>query len=174
MVPAHDRPQGQKVWPEIVPDLKAKFLEEYVANGGVITHAAKAIGVAPATPRNWMRQDPSFLAQFEVARQEANDTIRTEIVRRAVEGWDEEVYQNGHFVGTVHKYDSNLLMFYAKSRMPEFRERVDITSDGQHLNAHETIVEAANDPEASELVNRLIERLASVGDGSDGAGENSI
>ncbi|MGZ3603296.1 MAG: hypothetical protein ACXVDF_25560, partial [Ktedonobacterales bacterium] len=134
-------------------------------------------GVTTATIYNWRKADEEFRLAWEWAHQEANDTIRREISRRAIEGWDEPVYQGGKLVGYTRKYSDSLLTFLAKSRMPEFRERVDITSNDQHINAHETIVEAAHDPETTDLAARLLERLAGTGTGfgpdASGAGLDS-
>lgn len=151
---------SHQVWPDAIPQMKADFITEYIVNGGVLKAAADSIGVTTQTIRNWKKADPAFAADFEAAQADANDTIRREIVRRAVEGWDEAVYQNGRFVGYVHKYSDNLLMFHAKSRMLEYRDRVDITSNDQHIAQAMTIVDAVQDDQASELAAQLVERLA--------------
>lgn len=166
----HTRRTGPIQWPDDIPAIKAAFLEEYVANGGIIAHAANAAGVSRETIRNWARRDEQFALAFEDAKQEANDTLRRELVRRATEGWQHEVYQQGRFVGYETVKSDNLLMFLMKSRMPEFRDRVDITSNDQHINARETIVEAANDAETTDLAARLLERLAGTGIGPDASG----
>src|SRR5205807_601275 len=60
---------------------------------------------------------------YHLADAAANAHIEAEIRRRAMEGWDEPVYQQGARVGTVRKYSDTLLIFYAKRRMPEYREK---------------------------------------------------
>lgn len=166
----HTRTQGQMVWPDCIPDMKAGFLEEFVANGGVVTGAAKAVGTTSRTIYNWLKADPEFKDAFEDARQAANDTLRREIHRRAVEGWEEPVYQGGNLVGYTRKYSDTLLIFQAKARMPEYRDRMDITSNDQHINAHETIVEAVNDEQTTALAAELLERLTNIGNDTGRAG----
>jgi hypothetical protein len=52
--------------------------------------------------------------------------IEVEIYRRAVFGWEEEVYQQGEFAGTMRKFDSRLLEMLAKRHIPEFKERFEV------------------------------------------------
>jgi hypothetical protein len=47
-----------------------------------------------------------------------------EIRRRAIEGWNDPVYQMGQRVGSVRKYSDVLLIFLAKRLMPEYRDKV--------------------------------------------------
>jgi hypothetical protein len=50
------------------------------------------------------------------------------MVRRALVGWKEPVYQGGKEVGTIRKFSDNLLIFLLKGKRPEvFRERHELT-----------------------------------------------
>ena len=76
-----------------------------------------------------IRTDEDWADRWENAKETGNDAIRDEVARRGMRGVLEPVYHEGRVVGRRRKYSDNLLMFYAKSRMPEFRENVHV-SDG--------------------------------------------
>jgi hypothetical protein len=58
------------------------------------------------------------------------DAIRDEVRRRAIEGWDESVYQRGQLVGHVRKFSDALLMMEAKRRDPSYRENPHVEVTG--------------------------------------------
>jgi hypothetical protein len=151
-------------------EAQATFLEAF-AECGIIRSAAKAAGIARQTVYDWKNNDPAFAARYEVAEADANDVLREEIRRRAVDGWDEPVYQGGDLVGTIRRYDSGLLKFIAQSRMPEFRDRLDVTSGDETLGAHERINAIVNDPQAASLACDLLSRVGrSAPTGGDASG----
>jgi hypothetical protein len=154
------------------PALKSAFLEA-LAECGVIRTAANKAGIDRKSVYNWKANDPVFAELFDVAIEDANDAIRQEIRRRAVEGWLEPVYQQGQKVGTIRKYSDGLLRFLATSRMPEFRERVDVTTAGQPISYAAII----SDPISADLAAQLAERAtvlpATPGEHASGTGENS-
>lgn len=84
------------------------------------------------------RMDPEFAAAWADALQEACANVESEIHRRAVEGWDEPVYQRGELVGTVTKYSDRLLELRAKGLMPERYaiERRDVKVSGEITHQH--------------------------------------
>ncbi len=124
------------------------FLEAYAEHANVLL-AARAAGIHRTTVYKWQEHDTDFAFAFNQAKEDAKDTLRAEIYRRAVEGWDEPVYQLGKYRGVVRKYDSTLLIFQAKMMMPEYREKqsVDVTStSAQDMQViQETIMQALAD-----------------------------
>ena len=139
------------------------FLQAYVVCGS-ISDATKAVVVRGQplgrnAPAVWIRQFPEFADKMAVAREEVNDQIEKEIYRRAVEGWDEPVYQGGAQVGTIHKYDSTLLIFMAKANMPEkYRDKYEGANIGPTFNfAGNDVVRAIAALQPDEL-ERLAER----------------
>lgn len=59
------------------------------------------------------------------------DRCEDAALTRAVDGWEEPVWHQGVQVGTVRKYDSQLLMFLLRARRPEkYRERAEIRHQG--------------------------------------------
>lgn len=107
---------------------KELFLDAF-AEHGIVLKAAQAAGVSRRVVYQWLEHDETFTFAFNQAKEDAKDTIKAEIYRRAKEGWDEEVYQLAQFAGTVRKYSDTLLIFHAKMLMPEYRDKqhIDIT-----------------------------------------------
>jgi hypothetical protein len=94
-------------------------------------------------------------------------------VSRAVDGWEEAVYQGGRQVGTVRKFDSALLMFMLRARRPEtYRERTEIRHESgvRQLTDDELRVrrELGRDPEyaaaAETMAAKLTEKLRAEGE----------
>lgn len=109
---------------------KELFLDAF-AECGIILRSAQVAGISRRTVYKWLEHDEEFALAYHQAKEDAKDVVRAEIHRRAVEGWDEEVYQLAKFAGTVHKYSDTLLIVRAKALMPEeYRERQQIEHTG--------------------------------------------
>jgi hypothetical protein len=86
----------------------------------------------------WQEHDETFALKFQVAEQEANDVIRAELFKRAVQGIEKPVVSMGKVVYQDGKplmervYSDNLLSLLAKARMPEFRDK-------QSVDLHATV-----------------------------------
>jgi hypothetical protein len=111
--------------------VQALFLNS-LATSGIILHACRTAGVARQTIDYWREHDAKFAERYAEARADADDVIRAEIQRRAIEGFERRKSlhksdgQGGLVldrVEAVTEYSDLLLIFLAKSRMPEFRER---------------------------------------------------
>lgn len=96
------------------------FLSSYRITGKVQRSAALA-GVSCRAIQKWRQEFPEFEEEFRESHIAWVEHLKTEIYRRAVEGWDEPVYQKGELVGTVRKYDSKLLMYLTSQADPSFR-----------------------------------------------------
>ena len=88
---------------------------------GVICRAAIDAGVSRRTVYNWLKNDEEFQNRFHLAEDDARDTIREEMHRRAVDGWDVPVYYQGELVGRIRKYSDALLWRMVCTRLPEYR-----------------------------------------------------
>jgi hypothetical protein len=101
------------------------FLEEFAKHGN-ISLACHAAEINRSTLYRWKEKSDTFMMRYNVAAEEAKDAIRAEIHRRGMEGWDEPVYQGGMRVGVIHRHSDTLLIFLAKSLMPEFRDKTPV------------------------------------------------
>jgi hypothetical protein len=89
-----------------------------LAAGWSVTHAAKRAGVNRQQFYEWRGMRDDFAAAWEQALQAGTDALEDEARRRAVDGWDEPVYQRGELAGHIRKYDSQLIQFLLRARDP--------------------------------------------------------
>lgn len=159
------RRQGQTLKPEQRIKAQATFLAAYEHTANVL-RAAEQAEIDRTLVYYWLEHDENFHFAYHIADEAANKHIEAEIRRRAIEGWDEPLISAGKRLGTVRKYSDVLLMFYAKKRIPEYRDKQqsDVTiHNGQAKDIaaiHDAIATALADyPEARAA---LAEQLASM------------
>lgn len=110
---------------------KRAFLAAY-ARVGTVLHAAEMAKISREMHRLWLQNDPEYAAAFEEAKAMFAERLEREALRRAVEGVEEPIYQNGQLVGTRLRHSDKLLELLLKGHLPSrYRERQDvhITSD---------------------------------------------
>ena len=113
---------AREVWEDWMP----QFFTTFVATGGNITKAMQAAGKCRDTFYEHRDNNRLFYEAYLLAREEANDRLRSTLDDRGVVGWEEPVFgrvgkdQDG-IVGTVKKYDSSVLRLLASVHLPEFR-----------------------------------------------------
>ncbi len=112
-------------------EAQAAFLDAYEHTANVLT-AAEESGIHRTLVYYWLEHDADFLFAYNLADSAANMHIEAEIRRRAIDGWDETTVEYGVPIKTVHKHSDTLLIFYAKKRMPEYREKqsLEVTTPG--------------------------------------------
>lgn len=162
------------------PDDKTAAQERFckaLAKEGNVSEACRLSKVARATVYSWLRDDPAFKADYDIANELANDVIRHEIYRRGVKGWvevEESITYDSSILDAkgmptiaerkirrVEKYDSGLLKFLASSRMEEFKDRLDVTTDGKTLSSGwDNLADIIADPARANAAATLITELA--------------
>ncbi len=95
-----------------------KFLAAY-AEVGHISEAAKIAKCNRAVHYQAMKKSEDYALAFSFARQQAVEVLEIEARRRAVDGWEEPVYQGGELVGTKRKFSDILLIFLLKAANPD-------------------------------------------------------
>lgn len=133
------RRQGQHMTAEERKVAQETFLRSFALTANVRAACLKA-GVARSTIYAWQEHDTAFGLRFRQASEDANDLIRAELFRRAVQGVEEPVVSVGKLVYieengqrkplTRKVYSDQLLSLLAKARMPEFRERQRVEMSG--------------------------------------------
>lgn len=135
---------------DVTPERKQIFLRE-LRRHGIVLAAARAAS-PPTASRTacvssfyWTRnRDPEFAAEWDSALAEACAEVELEIHRRAVDGYEEPVYQKGELVGTITRYSDRLLELRAKGLMPDRYaiERRDVRIQGRvdHEHQYKTIL----------------------------------
>lgn len=97
---------------------KRQFLDSLCETGNV-SAAAKLHGLPRRSLYAARAADPAFAADWETALEIGIDRLEDEAVRRAVEGYEEAVFQGGLCIGSMRKYSDLLLIFLLKSRRPQ-------------------------------------------------------
>lgn len=107
----------------------ARFLRAY-ARTGIILTACQAAGIARCTFYQWQGRYPVFAAAAGEAQEAAADRLEQEMIRRAVKGDRQPVYQGGRLVGFRTQRSDSLLMFALKGMRPgKYKEKLLDASD---------------------------------------------
>lgn len=96
-----------------------------LAETGNVTRSAEAAKVQRKSAYRARDRDPDFAARWNDALDQAGDRLEGEALRRAVEGWDEPVFQRGEQVGVIRRYSDKLLIELLRAHRPaRFRSRL--------------------------------------------------
>lgn len=148
------------------------FLETF-SRTGIIRRGCEAAKVDRSTVDYWNEHDEDFGLHYGQARREADDAIRGEVYRRAVEGVVlKRTVRRRNEKGTlvidrvedIRQFSDQLLMFLAKSRMPEFKEneRVQLVFDDEALGVIvDIIARTVTDEDTLSRLRAELARLAS-------------
>jgi len=158
-------------------EAQERFLTVF-AKSGIILQGAAAAGVDRSTVSEWRRSDLDFARRYDIAEADANDVIRQEIHRRGVTGWTETTHvettdSNGDTKSEtrkVRKFSDAMLKLIAGSRMAEYRDRLDVTSNEQTLGAFRDIERISRDADRSSEACDLLAEIANVGLDAGGLG----
>jgi len=114
-------------WPEDKrQSIFLKFYEQY----WTVKKAAKRCGVSVSVHTKWVKKFPEYSAAFSELQAAVVAELEDAAFTRAVEGFEENVFQRGIHAGTVRKYSDSLLTFLLKANDPDkYRERVDIKTE---------------------------------------------
>jgi hypothetical protein len=124
------RRPGESLSDEEIALAKQVFLADYAKYGNV-GHACDKARIHRSTFYRWQEHEETFGIAFGQAKADYDDVLRQEIHRRAHDGVLEPVVSAGKLVARVRKYSDTLLIFQAKSRMPEYREKQQVEISGQ-------------------------------------------
>jgi hypothetical protein len=100
-------------------DIRLKAYQKFIsclAQTGNVRFAASEAKIDYSTVYKRRNTDLEFAMLFEEALDIAADQLEGEAFRRAMEGWDENVFGKDGYVGTVKKYSDTLLIFLLKGR----------------------------------------------------------
>jgi hypothetical protein len=106
------------------------FLAAYINCTGHKGNACREAGVGRRTFYDWLDKDPEFKRAFELTHEEFCDALEAEAYRRAIDGWEEPVFQNGKMVGKKKKHSDTMLAMLLNGNMPEKYQRQKIEHSG--------------------------------------------
>lgn len=139
-------------------EAQAAFLTA-LATDPSVSAACDAAGISRNTAYRWRSQSTTFEKAWDDALIRTQDTARSSIYRRGVVGWDEPMVSMGQVVYeytpmpdkegkpmldskgkpvmlqgpalTVHKWSDSLAALYAKSNLPEYKEKAQVNVQTQ-------------------------------------------
>lgn len=113
---------GKKGDVEVLPANRQSHKDAFLdalAEGDLVTVAARKSGACFKTLYNWKKEDPVFAAEWDVAyAQGTENKFVAEAVRRAVEGTCKPVFHQGFVVGGIQEYSDTLLLNLLAARDP--------------------------------------------------------
>jgi hypothetical protein len=104
--------------PKFTKARQAEFIEQ-LRRCGNVSEAARLIGVPRPTVYDQRERDEEFASAWTDAIAEAMDGLEAEARRRAVDGYEQEVFYGGKRCGTVRKYSDGLLTFLLRAHRPD-------------------------------------------------------
>lgn len=104
-------PDSHERKPRVANDLwRQGFLAQLSLNGN-ISVSAKKVGVSRSTVLKARQLDPEFAAAMIDAREQAIDELEDRARTRAIDGYEEPVFQSGELVGTRRRFSDDLAKF---------------------------------------------------------------
>jgi hypothetical protein len=146
------RRAGHKLNKGQTEEAQDKFLKAF-ANNGNVRAACLIAGVDRSTIHAWAEHFEEFNFSYNLAKEDVNDAIRGEIFRRGMFGEERFITSMGNVVYhegkplTIKEKSDTLLMFHARARMPEYREKQQIDLNAQIT----TMAESAKDELLADL-----------------------
>ncbi|MFN8525102.1 MAG: hypothetical protein U0821_18555 [Chloroflexota bacterium] len=120
---------------------------ELIAAGESVLGACRSLELDRHRIYEWKQSIPGFSEEITAAEEAAVEAksarrlaelkaAESELFRRAVEGWEEPVYQGGELVGHSRRYSDSLLKLLLQSRDPAtYRERLQVQHSGANGEA---------------------------------------
>jgi len=95
---------------------------------GILSHASELAGIDRVSVWRRRQDDAEFAAACDRAIEMAADKLEAEARRRAIDGWEEPVYQGGQLIGSKTVYSDSLLALLLKGRRKSvFSDRTELT-----------------------------------------------
>lgn len=114
---------------KFTPEKREQFLAALRENPNV-SLAAAAIGMERCSMYRLRKEDKALRRAWADAVAEGVDKLEAEMWRRAVNGTEKPVYQQGELVGHVTEYSDSLAMFLARGLRPrKYRDRLEHAND---------------------------------------------
>ena len=112
------------------PGWRKVFLKNLVETGNVSNSCYVASITRPGAYKA-RKNDEAFAEAWEVAEEDAVQSLELEARRRAFEGVEKPVFHQGEECGRINQYSDVLMMFLLKAHRPDtYRDRVSLDHGG--------------------------------------------
>lgn len=122
------RERGEIENPFEDPDVRDRYLAALEEHGLEAT-AAELAGVLVEHVDSYRRTSPEFRRDYAHALALFDDRTEAALIDRAVNGWEEPVYQGGVLVDTVRKFDNTAAARVLKARRERYQDSVKVEQD---------------------------------------------
>lgn len=103
-----------------------------LAETGIVAKACKAVDISRVTAYEWRNEIPEFAEAWDKALKIGVTALEDEAHRRAFDGTEEGIFQQGVMVGTQRKYSDTLAIFLLKAHNPDkYRENSKVELSGR-------------------------------------------
>lgn len=102
----------------LTPHRQELFLKALAENGSVVDACAVA-GISSTSAYRARERIEGFAKRWDAALAKVRPKLEEAAYKRAVEGWEEPVYQNGKLVGVKKRYSDSLLKMLVQREAPQ-------------------------------------------------------
>ena len=156
----HAAPRGNS----ITPDLQRRFIAQLAATG-IVTQAARRIGKSMEALYK-LRHRPGaegFAAAWDAAVERGVSRLEDGALARAIAGEERMVVSSGKLIGTEHRHNEALVMFFLRHRRRErYGAERDRPADAVYAEARSQAMAAARELIAEHKRQELGELMALV------------
>lgn len=102
----------------LTPRRQELFLKALAENGSVVD-ACAAVGISSTSAYRARERIDGFAKRWDAALAKVRPKLEEAAYKRAVEGWEEPVYQNGKLVGVKKRFSDSLLKMLVQRETPQ-------------------------------------------------------
>lgn len=95
------------------------FLNAFLTKYGTITKSATDAGVTEQMVIERAKEEPTFAWRLEYCREQLRDSIRHEVIRRALEPVEKPIYNRGKLIAVEYVWDNRHLQWVAERMLPK-------------------------------------------------------
>lgn len=120
-----------------------------------VHRACKVCRISAAQLRKWRDEDPDFERAIGASWEAVVDKLEGAVMQRAIEGYEEPIYQGGELVGTKMRHDPAIQIFMLKANRPQkYGDRVTVNVAAEEYAAQVRDALAAQDQAAKDVLNK--------------------
>ena len=97
---------------------------------GQINESARLTGMNKRTHYDWLESVPGYPEEFQKAWKIGIEGLESEVIRRAKDGWDKPIYQQGALVGNERLYSDRLAEVVLKGNIARYKDAAPAGSGG--------------------------------------------
>jgi hypothetical protein len=142
-------------------EAKRREFLRVLGEGGCVTEACRHVGLSTTSAYRHRRQVPAFDRGWGRALAKAKGVLVKEARRRAIDGWEEEIWWRGEIVGVRRRWSDKLLIELMRvCERREARELIAIDTGEFETAAEPERESAMSDIDINLMLNDRLDKLA--------------